>query len=401
MTRARWAWGILLVQTGVLVVLAGGPHGPALPLAVAAAGWGLAALVLRGGWGGRRAPGPVAGPAPARAAAPAAAGGTAAPASARADRPSAGTNAAPAARPARGLGPAAPAPLVRVVRARRHGAVNRLQVALGWLQLGRPERAASALAEWCRQLEWEGAALRHWPEEAAAAYLCWRAACEEAGLEVTWRPPASSGPVAGSRAGPAAARALNGPGRYGPDGAARIVATLEEARRQAEARGARRLWLAWDPAAGQLHWAAEETAGTPSASNPGPAPAAAGPAGSPEPGGNPDSAGAAGSPGGPGRGGGPVAGTGGRWPAPAGIGQAAGAGGAGHGMRAPRSGDEGRPAGAGAPTAQVPPGRAVARGGAAVPAMEAGASGRGREARHDPGRQAAPPAGGAGRPAGA
>ncbi|ADU52283.1 hypothetical protein Tmar_2203 [Thermaerobacter marianensis DSM 12885] len=149
--------------------------------------------------------------------------------------------------------------LVEVVRAWRHGAVNRLQVALGWLQLGRPERAAAALADWCRQLEWEGAALRHWPPEAAAFYLTWRARCEAAGLEVVWRPP--GGPAGGPD--PARGRAgAGGPaGRWnGPD-AARLAAVLEAAREAARQVPGQRIWLQWDGPGASLVAGLEGNAG--------------------------------------------------------------------------------------------------------------------------------------------
>ncbi|QIA27964.1 hypothetical protein DYI95_010980 [Thermaerobacter sp. PB12/4term] len=166
---------------------------------------------------------------------------------------------------------AGPAQLVSVVRAWRHGAVNRLQVALGWLQLGRPEQAATALAEWCRQLEWEGAALRCWPVEAASFYLVWRARCEEMGLEVAWRAP-----VPGSAPGAAAGRARGGRGLGRPaasdassspestppgpgqgNAAAAVGPALEAALEAARREPGRRIWLQWDGRDGRLRWGLE------------------------------------------------------------------------------------------------------------------------------------------------
>ena len=153
--------------------------------------------------------------------------------------------------------------LVRVVRARRHAAVNRLQIALGWLQLGRPERATAALAEWCRQLEWEGVVLRQWPVETAALYLTWRALCEEAGIEVAWRAPQVQGPRAvvpgaGPRrpAAQPAGQALTSPGRAAA-APGRVAAELEAARQAALAAPGRRIWLHWDGLEGRLRWGLE------------------------------------------------------------------------------------------------------------------------------------------------
>lgn len=153
--------------------------------------------------------------------------------------------------------------LVRVVRAWRHGTVNRLQVALGWLQLGRPERAATALAEWCRQLEWEGAVLRHWPGETAAFYLAWRAHCEEAGVEVVWRAPLVQGPAARAAPGSGApgrpVRPAGGLSRASvrPPGTAAVVPVLEAAREAARRAPGQRIWLRWDGLEGRLLWGLE------------------------------------------------------------------------------------------------------------------------------------------------
>lgn len=146
----------------------------------------------------------------------------------------------PASRPAQAAG--GEVALVRVVRARRHAAVNRLQVAMGWLQLGRSDRAAEALAGWCRQLEVEGALLRRWPPEAAATYLQWLAECEEAGVEVVWR----AAPVPGGGMGTPAA----------VPGSESLRRELEAARDAALASGARRLELAWEEGRG-LVWQVE------------------------------------------------------------------------------------------------------------------------------------------------
>lgn len=200
MDRTRVAAaGTLLLQSVMLVALAAGRALPALPLlAAAAAGSGLAvALLARGG--------------------------------------------GPAGRAAHAAG--GEVSLIRVVRARRHVAVNRLQVALGWLQLGRADRAAEALAGWCRQLEVEGALLRRWPPAETAAYLCWLAECEEAGLEVVWR--RAPGPRAGT-APPAVAAP-------GPEGLRR---ELEAARSTALASGACRVVLDWEEGRG-LQWQVE------------------------------------------------------------------------------------------------------------------------------------------------
>lgn len=199
MDGIRVAAGTLLLQSMMLVALAAGRSLPPLPvLTAAAAGSVLAvALLVRGG--------------------------------------------GPAGRAAHAAG--GEAALVRVVRARRHAAANRLQVALGWLQLGRTDRAAETLAGWCRQLEAEGVLLRRWPPDTAAAYLRWLAECEEAGLEVVWR----TSPVpAGSAAVPA--DALPGPEV--------LQRELDAARGAALARGAARVVLAWEADRG-LCWQVE------------------------------------------------------------------------------------------------------------------------------------------------
>lgn len=131
--------------------------------------------------------------------------------------------------------------LAQIVRARRHADMNRLQVVLGWLQMGRTERASTILAEWGRQLQWEGATLRQWPTEAAVAYYAWRAACEAAGIDVAWQPVATR--EEGARAGETA--------RAQP---AVIRTALADAWREARASGAHQIRLAWDPGAGRLHW---------------------------------------------------------------------------------------------------------------------------------------------------
>ena len=200
--------------------------------------------------------------------------------------------------------------LVRVVRAWRHGAVNRLQVALGWLQMGRPERAAEALDRWCRQLQWEGAALRQWPPEVAALYLIWRARCEEAGIEVTWQPPlrqatgcrhptgcdgghgrsgAIAEPAGGrDRGGGAPAEADRGGGMQpaAPPSVAgaidrapvapaarddraeteagivaQVAAALEAAWAAGRTAPGSRIWLRWDGSAGVLRWGLEAVSG--------------------------------------------------------------------------------------------------------------------------------------------
>lgn len=199
MDGIRVAAGTLLLQSMMLVVLAAGRSLPPLPvLAAAAAGSVLAVMLLvRGG--------------------------------------------KPAGRAAHAAG--AEAALVRVVRARRHAAVNRLQVAMGWLQLGRADRAAEALVGWCRQLEAEGALLRRWPPDTAAAYLRWLAECEEAGLEVVWRTP----PVPAERAAVPA---------HAPPRPEALRRELDAAREAALARGATRVVLAWEGERG-LCWQVE------------------------------------------------------------------------------------------------------------------------------------------------
>ncbi|HEY8552475.1 MAG TPA: Spo0B domain-containing protein [Thermaerobacter sp.] len=150
--------------------------------------------------------------------------------------------------------------LVRVVRAWRHGAVNRLQVALGWLQMGRPERAAETLGRWCRQLQWEGAALRQWPPEAAALYLIWRARCEEAGLDVTWHPPIRPPSVPAALA-PADPGARGSPPEPDPGIVGQLAAALEAAWEAGRSAPGSPIWLRWDGSAGMLRWGLEEASG--------------------------------------------------------------------------------------------------------------------------------------------
>lgn len=85
---------------------------------------------------------------------------------------------------------------VSMLRSQRHSMMNHLQVILGWLQLGRPERARQYLETLASRMAGEGEAIRQAPAATALVMLTLGLEAETHGVQLDWRvcgpvPPAS------------------------------------------------------------------------------------------------------------------------------------------------------------------------------------------------------------------